>query len=315
VVSRQDFCDKLAALGARLLNPLDKGRRLSLEAFVVLGEAFVRVDKKTIDVESVIALGERLLFADKRALKDFVDTFVATPNALRWKLLGQSALRRKRLGPAQRRALDTLGRSPDLLGPARGRFDERLHTEVIAWAVDPRRRHLGGRPLIALMRRLELLRSKLGHDNPLPFATPVPPTTVVTPELLIHPYGRVDICVESDAMLLLIEAKILAAEGKSQLTRYRSAAAQRARGRPWAVLFLTSDGEQKPSVAVPHMTLRELLADWLPVAADGESGEHDYLRSYLASIARVVDVGAPGDFDDWDFYTRRRALDLLDMGI
>jgi len=269
--------------------------------------------KSALDLEPLVRLGQALLGADARLLRAFVEYFVDDPNRLRWQLLGQSALRRRQLSPIQRRALDIMGHAPDLLGPMRGRFDERLHTEVIAWALNPRTEALGGRPLKRLLLRVNLLRAALGIDEPLPLSVA---TAVVTSELTIGQYGRVDICVESDAMLVLVEAKVLAAEGESQLPNYIKAAQHRAAGRPWSVVFLTANAEQKPSVDdIPHLTLRELLADWLPVAAGGMSSDHEYLCAYLASVARVVKVGSAGDFDDWDFYARRRALDLLESGV
>jgi hypothetical protein len=42
-----------------------------------------------------------------------------------------------------------------------------------------------------------------------------------------------------------------------------------------------------------------------------DTAEHRYLGAYLASVARVVDVGEAGTFDDWNFARRRRAIDFI----
>lgn len=54
--------------------------------------------------------------------------------------------------------------------------------------------------------------------------------------------SRVDIEIEGDRFLLFIEVKIDAGETGNQLDRYIDIAANKAKGRPWAVAFLTPTG-------------------------------------------------------------------------
>jgi len=300
-MTKKQFCKNLAVLGAALLAE-GPGQRLNgLSDFVTLGLALLQEDESKLLV--------------------FVSEFVKRPNLLRWELLGRSAERRQKLDRAQRAQLDILGKHPDLFGPLRSRWDERLHTETISWALDPRTPNLRGRPLELFMRRIEALRKEQkerkeeGDSRELPFSTEKLGEITVRPEVSVPPYGRVDICVSTPELLLYVEAKVLSGEGESQLPNYLKAAKQYRGKRMSEVVFLTADPEQEPSVSVPHLTFRHLLADWLPIAVEGSSGEHEYLSSYLASVARLVGVGAPGDFDDWGFSARRGALDLLESSI
>ena len=64
----------------------------------------------------------------------------------------------------------------------------------------------------------------------------------------IYPLGvndnRVDVEIESPKCLVLIETKVDAGEGKEQLARYQTIADAKARGRPWALLFLCISHER-----------------------------------------------------------------------
>lgn len=54
--------------------------------------------------------------------------------------------------------------------------------------------------------------------------------------------NRVDIEIETEGLLLFIEVKINASEGFEQLKRYQEIALQKAKGKKWAVIYLTKDG-------------------------------------------------------------------------
>ncbi|MBN6711024.1 PD-(D/E)XK nuclease family protein [Haemophilus haemoglobinophilus] len=53
---------------------------------------------------------------------------------------------------------------------------------------------------------------------------------------------RVDIEIESDNLLLFIEVKIDAQQGKRQLERYINVAKKKSGSRPWGIIYLTKDG-------------------------------------------------------------------------
>lgn len=293
-MDQKKFCNELADLGLKLKAEGRDARKQGLADFA--------------------ELGLNLLAEDETSLASFVTQFVEHPNRLRWELLGQSALRRSQLSSKQRRQLDILGWTPDLLEPLRSRFDERSHTEVLAWLLDPRTNGLEGRPLEVLVERINGLRRERGDTEELPFDRASLKDTTVLPEVTFTPHGRVDVAVSAPAMLLLIEVKVFAAERRSQLPDYQKAAAQYGKGRGSQVAFLTADPDQEPSIDVPHLTFRDLLVDWLPIAAEGDSGAHLYLGRYLSSVARLLGIAHPGDFDDWTFSARRRALDLIYEG-
>lgn len=288
------FCNELADLGLNLKAEGLDARKRGLAEFA--------------------ELGLKLQVEDEVSLASFVTHFVEHPNRLRWELLGQSALRRSQLSSKQRRQLDILGWTPDLLEPLRSRFDERSHTEVLAWLLDPRTNGLEGRPLDVLVERMNGLRRERGETEDLPFDRTSLKDTTVLPEVTFAPFGRVDVSVATPAMLLLIEVKVFATERKSQLPDYQKAATQYGKKRVSQVGFLTADPDQEPSVDVPHLTFRDLLVDWLPIAAEGDSGAHLYLGRYLSSVARLLGIAHPGDFDDWSFSARARALDLICEG-
>lgn len=54
--------------------------------------------------------------------------------------------------------------------------------------------------------------------------------------------SRVDIEIESSAFLIFIEVKVQAPETGDQLKRYVDLAPNKAAGRPWAVIYLTTEG-------------------------------------------------------------------------
>ena len=62
--------------------------------------------------------------------------------------------------------------------------------------------------------------------------------------------SRVDIEIESSAFLIFIEVKVRAPETGDQLQRYVDLAPKKAAGRPWSIIYLTTNGRKPDSVAL-----------------------------------------------------------------
>jgi len=123
--------------------------------------------------------------------------------------------------------------------------DEVRNSAVLAWLLNPKGSHgLGDSALSALLARLNL---EFRDDFP---KTPGNYCFVRTEE---NPDGditnRVDIEIDSENVYLLIEVKINAVEGVKQLERYGRLAESASGRRPWALLFLTTDGRKSNSAA------------------------------------------------------------------
>jgi hypothetical protein len=120
--------------------------------------------------------------------------------------------------------------------------DEVRNSAVLAWLLNPRGSHgLGVSALHGLLQELEHFDCKF-------------PTTTgryCNVRVEVNPDGelgnRVDIELDAENFYLIIEAKINAPEGDKQLSKYGDLALQRARNRPWALVFLTPDGRQSES--------------------------------------------------------------------
>ncbi|MDP1612793.1 MAG: PD-(D/E)XK nuclease family protein [Sulfuritalea sp.] len=76
--------------------------------------------------------------------------------------------------------------------------------------------------------------------------------------------SRVDIEIESAAFLIFIEVKVRAPETGDQLKRYADLAPKKAAGRPWSIIYLTTDG-RKPNSGDLHRKVIPL--SWNQVAS------------------------------------------------
>lgn len=268
-------------------------------------------------IERVADLGEAILQAQERHLRVFEEEFLSNPDRLRWELLGRTALDRKQLVPKQLRQLDILGIEPDLLSPLRRLRKETSHTNALSWALDPVNRWLGHEPLETFLRRVDLLRTEQSNEEEITeiWSHNELVSAEVRAEHHLAGYGRADLSISLPRAFILVEVKIDAEERPDQISDYHAAAAAFVQGSAKVplVVFLTADPDAEPSRPTPHLTFEQLLRDWLPVAAEMDTAEHRYLGSYLASVARVVDVGEAGTFDDWNFARRRRAIDFIKM--
>lgn len=269
-----------------------------------------------LDLRPLVALGHHLQREDEADLITFRDGIALHPDRLRYLWLGRTALGRRKLSPARRAMLDVLGLSPDLFEPSRSRFDERMHTETMAWFLNLRGT-VGDHLRDAFLRIVVAGEPEHGQEPPtLEELCPGPWRAV--PERTVPPYGRVDVWLESTppgstGWVVAVEAKVGAGEGKEQVQRYNDARAAYAAGRSWLVVFLTVDVGEPASGPCLRVAFRDLLRAWLPVAVSGDSSTHDHLRHYLATLARLCGVGQPGDFDDWGFAVRRGAIDLVEQ--
>lgn len=129
------------------------------------------------------------------------------------------------------------------------RRNEVRNASVLRWFLDPNGGHGCGAALLTYV--LERAASKLAGHFP---TSPSARCSVAVEEC---PDGdrasRVDIQIDDPAFFLLVEVKINASEQPRQVERYCNIAADRAGTRPWAVVFLTTDG-RAPETAADHIT-------------------------------------------------------------
>jgi hypothetical protein len=268
-----------------------------------------------LDLRPLVALGHHLQREDEADLITFRDGIALHPDRLRHQWLGKTALGRQKLSPARRAMLDVLGLSLDLFEPSRSRFDERMHTETMAWFLNLRGT-VGDHLRDAFLRIVVAGEPEHGQEPPtLEELCPGPWRAV--PERTVPPYGRVDVWLESTppgstGWVVAVEAKVGAGERDGQVRDYHLAQGTYAAGRRWLVVFLTVAPGQQASGPCLHVTFRGLLRAWLPVAVGGTSSTYDHLRLYLATLARLCGIGQPGEFDDWGFAARGHALDLVE---
>jgi len=260
--------------------------------------------RRMLYLQTLIQAGHALLAARADALDKFRRAVTTDPEAFRARVQAGIERRLAQLGPERRARLDVLGVEPDLMGPLDQVRAETLHTRVIAWALSPARlsHGLGTAPLRALLDRLSLgVRFHDGVDLD---------GVRAVPEHSVGSHGRVDIWLPLPGLEVLIEAKIDHFEGEGQVAGYRRAFPS----REVITVFLTLDGrpcESDPN-AVP-LSFRDLLAAWIPVAASGRTGEHDYLARYLKTVAvEFCDLADEGGFQEWPWARQIRTLEFVE---
>jgi hypothetical protein len=262
-----------------------------------------------LNLTPLLALGRELLADRDRGLTHFVDRVYTKSDEFRERWMGQTALRFHRLSEARRREIRIIGASTDLLGPSGRRYDERLHTATIAWAMSHAVpfRETAIRAFVTAVKA-GVLR---GAASPLDDSALDVSSVTTIPERSVGGFGRVDVWLETQSHVIAVEAKLLAAEGNDQIPRYNQARGLLPPKDHWTVVFLTVTADQEPTGDAIQITFADLLRAWLPVAASGDSTEHQHFGLYLASVARICGIGQPGTFDDWNFSERRAALDLI----
>jgi hypothetical protein len=242
--------------------------------------------------------------ADAADLELFRKQIIARPDDLRRKLLGANVQRRRLLEATQRRALDLLDVTPDLLGPLGLLRYEGSHSRLVARFVDATTE-----PLLAAAL-LPAVLALVGADK---HASPGDFRNAVVEHERWFVSGRVDISIALPKCLVLIEMKIDAEEGPDQLLRYRKELDAAKGTRAPVLVYLTLPGATKSSSGVDHVhiTLDKLLLSWLPLAGTG-GGSAEYLARYLKSIALLVGCAGVGRFDDWTITQQGAALKLVE---
>lgn len=238
-----------------------------------------------------------------RGLQLFRDRIIARPNDLRRRLLGDNAMRVRELDAAARRCLDSLGVSPDLLGPLGELRYEPTHSRLVAHFLNPLVEPALAPPLLgALFSQVDV---PVGDPSVLA-------TAKVRGERLL-PAGRLDVSIELEDHLVFVEMKVDASEGDQQLARYAEALELLRGTRRGTLVYLTLDEEDGTDEKVPHVHLsfRQLLLAWLPFAGAG-SGPEQYLARYLKSVALVVGAAGMGPFEAWSLGQQRRAIALVE---
>lgn len=202
---------------------------------------------------------------------------------------------------------DPLRLQVDLLGPIKCASDETLHTQALAYAMDPRTGHqLAKRVLISLLEFLHLKYPRSGAARVLKTARKAAARISVQPEYKYSVEGfrdrstaRSDIWVEIQVMkrsaVIVIENKIKAAESDGQLGWYERKAKGwcKARGHDrYLLVFLSRDGKDattsdgKKWVLLSYLelaaVLRKVWSDMRPALGA------QWLALYLASITRGV---------------------------
>lgn len=117
--------------------------------------------------------------------------------------------------------------------------DELRNSQVLTWILDKFGEHGQGSAVLERLveltdKRPEGVTAQKVRDNNYWTRTESLPLGDVE--------SRVDIEIESAAFLIFIEVKIRARETGDQLKRYVDLATKKAAGRPWIIVFLTTDG-------------------------------------------------------------------------
>jgi hypothetical protein len=237
-------------------------------------------------------------------LELFRDRVMARPDDLRRKLLGANVQRRRSLASDQRRALDMLDATPDLLGPLGELRYEPAHSRLVA-------RFLGmaAEPILAP----QLLHAFLTFVGAPQTAVDEDARSAVVESERWLPTGRIDISIALPKHLVFVEMKIDAEEGADQLVRYGKALTAAKGSRDVLLVYLTRPEAEKSNSGVSHVhvTLDQLLLAWLPFAGPG-TGSEEYLARYLKSVALLVGCAGTGRFDDWSITQQAAALELVE---
>lgn len=237
-------------------------------------------------------------------LQLFRDRIMARPDDLRRKLLGANVQRRRSLASDQRRALDMLDATPDLLGPLGELRYEPAHSRLVA-----RFLKTAAEPILAPL----LLRAFLMFVGAPQTAVEEDARSAVVESERWLPTGRIDISIALPKHLVFVEMKVDAEEGEDQLVRYSKALAAAKGNRDVLLVYLTRPGAEKSNSGVnhTHVTLDQLLLAWLPFAGPG-TGSEEYLARYLKSLALLVGCAGAGRFDDWSITQQAAALELVE---
>lgn len=206
----------------------------------------------------------------------------------------------------------------DLLHSIKCASDETLHTQALAYILDPSQKHgFGSSVLTALLEKIAAINGRAGAARILHFARRRTTRVWVKPEYRYRIEGyrdrsiaRSDIWIETQARkkssVLVIENKIGAAESDGQLAWYERKVQSwcKARGHNCRLLvFLTPDGRRASTskkqkwIALSYLQLAATLRTaWI---ANRNAAGAEWLALYIASITQSVlgiDLDRPGGF-------------------
>lgn len=248
---------------------------------------------------------------EEEGLELFRQRVMVRANDLRWRMLGANVQRRSLLTSVQRGAVHSLELEPDLLGPMGESRYEPIHTKLLAYHLNP----LNGSELAPLLlKALLAVVAERCQERGLAQPSYLPGSKASVEAERVTSKGRVDISISLPDTLILIENKVDAEEGPAQLARYHDALGELRGNRQGLLVYLTLPGAAQPKSSIPyaHLTFRDVLQAWLPVATHG-GGAAEYLARYLKSIAcGVLRLCRRGGFDQWSFREQRAILDLVE---
>jgi hypothetical protein len=204
----------------------------------------------------------------------------------------------------------------DLLHSIKCAADETLHTQALAYALDPMQGHEFGKSIAeALVETIADLRPRAGAARVLRRIRRKNVTLSVRPEYRYRVEGyrnrsiaRSDIWVEArvrnNSALIIIENKVGAAESKGQLSWYEQKARSwcRKEGHSRCLLiFLTPDGRPARTakksrwISISYLQLAAALR--IAWRRTRSSAGHGWLGLYIASITRGLLGMQP---EEWD---------------
>ncbi len=237
---------------------------------------------------------------------------------------GKVLQRLRELSPADLSSLEVLGSYFDLLGPIRRERDEVSYTHAIAFLMCPKRNgEIGEQCQRAFLSFVSEKSRDWSNLDAAEMVGKGETGSEAWTHLKERQGIRVDVTLETVTSLIWIEAKVdssenEASDGGTQLQTYQSRLRDIAatRNKSCCLVFLTveEDAAKSSVVEVPflHMTFKDLLLAWLPIAAkhDGPSGF--YLRAFLKSVAVFLySLGAVGPVEAWPLAIQMRVLNEL----
>jgi hypothetical protein len=257
-------------------------------------------------VGGLTARGARLLAlrSDPPGLQRFREQVLVDRRAFEERVSRRVDDRLQALGEPGRRWLALLETEPDLLGPLGTLRAEAAHARALAWArggASHRPGGLGREPLRAFLILLRERGCGFAEDALERDLTDV----TVTTGLPVPRLGRAELRLGfPDLGELVVALEIDPVEQEQPAVRGRG-----------AMVSLTVSGEASADDGAIPVRFEELLRAWLPVAGAGESGEHDYLRRYLKSVAvGLCGLSGEGPCEAWHWTRRARTLDFIGEG-
>lgn len=145
--------------------------------------------------------------------------------------------------------------------------DEIKVSSVLAWFLDCHAEHGQGSAILGRILDEIHCRNNLGEAYPSSEIIRRAPYWVNVESC---PNGdkssRIDIEIEGKHFLLFIEVKIFAPETGDQLDRYLNIGRSKSAGRPWGIIFLTSNGNNSRKSVIVNGTTSFACVSWRDIA-------------------------------------------------